>query len=126
MERRDAEQKSKQKLYADNKSHARESSLSPGMVVFVKQPKQNKFSMPFDPNPFVVKEKNLKTVTRNSSQFKVIPPELLNPERNQEKQGNETQTENPPSIANPNQDEITESLRRSNRQRFTDYVTTIN
>jgi hypothetical protein len=140
MERRDAEQKSKQKLYADNKSRARESSLSPGMVVLVKQPKQNKLSTPFDPNPFVVKEKkgtmvtacnDLKTVTRNSSQFKVIPPELLNPERNQEKQGKEAQTENPPSIANPNQDEITESLRRSNRQRrqperFTDYVTTIN
>ncbi|CAB4040073.1 Hypothetical predicted protein [Paramuricea clavata] len=139
MERRDAEQKSKQKLYADNKSRARESSLSPGMVVLVKQPKQNKLSTPFDPNPFVVKEKkgtmviasnDLKTVTRNSSQFKVIPPEL-NPERNQEKQGNEAQTENPPSVANPNQDEITESLRRSNRQRrqparFTDYVTTIN
>ena len=40
------------------------------------------------------------------------------------------ENEVPPPIANPSQDEATESLRRSNRQRrppakFTDYVTTI-
>ena len=96
MERRDAEQKLKTKLHADNKSRARESSLSPGMVVLMKQPKQNKLSTPFDPNPFVVREKketmvtasnDFKTVTRNSSQFNVIPPEMLNPGRNQEQQG---------------------------------------
>ena len=135
MKRRDAEQKSKMKLYADNKSRAREGSLNPGMVVLMRQPQQNKLSTPFDPNPFVVKEKkgtmvtvsnDYKTVTRNSSHFKVISPELLNPERNQKRQENEV----PPPIANPSQDEATESLRRSNRQRrppakFTDYVTTI-
>ena len=91
MERRDAEQKLKTKLHADNKSRARESSLSPGMVVLMKQPKQNKLSTSFDPNPLVVREKkgtmvtasnDFKTVTRNSSQFKVIPPEMLNPGKN--------------------------------------------
>ena len=56
MERRDAEQKLKIKLYADNKSRARESSFSPGMVVLMKQPQQNQLSTPFDPNSFVVRE----------------------------------------------------------------------
>ena len=91
MERRDAEQKLKTKLHANNKSRARQSLLSPGMVVLMKQPKQSKLSTPFDPNPFVVREKkgtivtasnDFKTATRNSSQFKVIPPEMLNPGRN--------------------------------------------
>jgi hypothetical protein len=135
MKRRDAEQKSKMKLYADKISRARERSLQPGMVVLMKQPRQNKLSTPFDPNPFVVKEKkgtmvtvsnDCKTVTRNSSQFKIVSPELLNHERKQERQENEV----PPSITNSSQDEAMESLRRSNRQRrppakFMDYVTTI-
>jgi hypothetical protein len=59
MERRGAEQKLKMKLYADNKSRARESSLNPRMVVLIKQPKRNKLSKPFDPNPLLVKEKKL-------------------------------------------------------------------
>ena len=108
------------------------------MVVLMKQPKQNKLSTPFDPNLFVVREKgtmvtasnDFKTVTRNLTQFKVIPPEMLNPGRNQE-QGNKVQADNPPSIGDPRQGEVAKSLRRSNRQRepptrFTDYVTTIN
>ena len=137
MERRDAEQKSKMKLYADSKSRARESSLKPGMVVLMKQHKQNKLSTPFDPTPFVIKEKkgtmvtasnDFKTVTRNSSQFKAISPELLNTESNQENQGSKVQLENPPPI--PDSSQGTEPLRRSNRQRrlpsrFTDYVTNI-
>ena len=144
MERRDAEQKSKMKLHADNKSRARESSLSHGMVVLMKQPKQNKLSTPFDPNPFVVKEKKgtmvtasneFKTVTQNSSQFKVVPSELFNEERNHEAEGerqeNEAAAENHPSTTDPNQSEMSRLLRRSNRQRrpparLNDYVTAIN
>jgi hypothetical protein len=57
----------------------------------------------------VIASNDFKTVTRNSSQFKVIPQELLNPERNQETQEDGEETEN--------QDEMAESLRRSNRQR---------
>ena len=144
MKRRNAEQKSKMKLRADNKSRARESSLSPGMVVLMKQPKQNKLSTSFDPNPFVAKEKKgtmitasneFKTITRNSSQFKVVPSELFNEERNHEAEGerqeNEAAAANHPSTTDPNQSEMSRLLRRSNRQRrpparLNDYVTAIN
>lgn len=85
MERRNAEHKLKMKLYADNKSRARESMISPGMVVLVKQPKQNKLCTPFDPNPLVKEKKGTmvtasndsKAVMRNFSQFEVVPPKLV-------------------------------------------------
>ena len=44
----------------------------------------------------MVKASNdFKTVTRNSSQFKAISPELLNTESNQENQGSEALLESP-------------------------------
>ncbi|CAB4026888.1 Hypothetical predicted protein [Paramuricea clavata] len=66
---------------ADNRRGARESCIKPGDTVLLKQPKENKFSAPYNPKPFVVEKKkgtmvtaknDSKVVTRNSSQFKVI------------------------------------------------------
>ena len=150
MKFRDAVQKSKMKAYADNKAHAREKSMNPGTVVLMKQPKANKLSTPFNPNPLVVKEKKgtmvtvrdgSKMVTRNSSQFKVIPKVLMKFEK---KEGEEEEIEftkelptsaaEPIPVANPIQDQIhspTEfelpPLRGSTRQkkppvRLSDYV----
>jgi hypothetical protein len=56
----------------------------------------------------VIASNNFKTVTRNSSQFKVIPQELLNPERNQYTKEDGAETEN------------------QNEKMFTDYFTAIN
>lgn len=86
MQQRDKHQKEKMKSYADSKARAQESSIKPGQVVLLRQRKQNKFSTPFNPKPLLVKEKKgsmvtasngAKTVTRNSSLFKVIPDTLM-------------------------------------------------
>lgn len=73
------------KGYADLKAHAQEREIKPGEVVLIRQPKQNKLSTPYNPKPFIVEEQKgtmvtarngSQTVTRNSSQFKVIPKHL--------------------------------------------------
>jgi len=85
MAERDAEQKSKIKAYADSKLGTRPSNIKPGDTVLVKQKKKNKLSTPFNPEPLVVEEKKgsmvtasdgFKSITRNSSMFKIIPKEL--------------------------------------------------
>ena len=136
----DADKKLKMKIYADAKAHARETSIKPGEVVLMRQPKCNKLSTPYNPKPFVVEAKKgtmvtvsngPKTITRNSSQFKVIPKHLMKFEEDEEEE-EETAT-NPteptePMPAEPAQDlPETTPLRRSNRQikppvRFSDYV----
>ena len=77
----DARKKEQMRSYADNRRGAKESCIKPGDTVLFKQPKENKFNAPCNPQPFVVeKEKGTmvtakndsKVVTRNSSQFKVI------------------------------------------------------
>ena len=125
----DADEKIKMKIYADAKSHARETSIKPGEVVLMRQPKCNKLSTPYNPKPFVVEAKKgtmvtvsngPKTITRNSSQFKVIPKHLMKFEEDEEEE-EETAT-NPteptePMPAEPAQDlPETTPLRRSNRQ----------
>ena len=136
----DADKKLKMKIYADARAHARETSIKPGEVVLMRQPKRNKLSTPYNPKPFVVEAKKgtmvtvsngSKTITRNSSQFKVIPKHLMKFEEDEEEE-EETAT-NPteltePTPAAPAQDlPETTPLRRSNRQikppvRFSDYV----
>ncbi|CAB4026127.1 PREDICTED: uncharacterized protein K02A2.6-like [Paramuricea clavata] len=77
----DARKKEQMKSCADNRRGAKESCIKPGDTVLLKQPKENKFSAPYNPQPFVVEKKkgtmvtaknDSKVVTRNSSQFKVI------------------------------------------------------
>lgn len=47
----------------------------------MKQPKQKKLSTPYNPKPFVVindhSEQRSETVTRNSSNFKVVPKHFM-------------------------------------------------
>ncbi|KAK3752456.1 hypothetical protein QZH41_007498 [Actinostola sp. cb2023] len=78
----DAKRKEQMKEYADRHNHARASDLKVGDKVLVKQPKKNKMSTPFKPEPLEVKEKKGSmitahnaeyTVTRNTSFFKKIP-----------------------------------------------------
>jgi len=77
----DAWQKERIKSCADNSRSAKENCIKPGDTVLLKQPKANKFSAPYNPQPFVVEKRkgtmitaknDSQTVTRNSSQFKVI------------------------------------------------------
>ena len=135
MAERDAEQKSKIKAYADLKLGTKSSGIKPGDTVLVRQPKKNKLSSPYSPEPLVVEERKgsmvtasdgLKSITRNSSMFKIIPKNLTAEGDRREQEELEDfpaeQAENPdPPGAND------DFLRRSQRQRrpparLADYV----
>ena len=81
----DAKKKNRIKDAAGEKTYAREHSIKPGDTVLVRQQKQNKLSTPFNPKPFIVKEKKgtiitalngSERITRNSFQFKIISNKL--------------------------------------------------
>ena len=134
MAERDAEQKSKIKAYAESKLGTKPSDIKPGDTVLVRQPKKNKLSTPFNPEPLVVEEKKgsmvtasdgFKSITRNSSMFKVISPNLKAEDRREQEELEDfpaEQAEDPdPPGANDG------SLRRSQRQRrpparLSDYI----
>ena len=89
------------KIYADQNGNAQERKNTTGEVVLMKQHKQNKFSTPYNPKPFLVQEmkgsmitasNGSDTVTRNSSHFKVVPKQLL-----QDHSG-KNEVENPTSV----------------------------
>ena len=138
--KRDAMQKQKMKISADNKANAQKRNITPGDIVLMRQPKRNKFSTPYNPKPFVVEEKKgsmvtvrneSQTVTRNSSQFKVIPKHRV---QSQDSVGRKDVSETPKTVertpvvqANPAEPKENTPLRRSQRQikppvRFSDYV----
>eukprot|EP00745_Piridium_sociabile_P006435 TRINITY_DN141632_c1_g1_i4.p1 TRINITY_DN141632_c1_g1~~TRINITY_DN141632_c1_g1_i4.p1 ORF type:complete len:235 (-),score=45.01 TRINITY_DN141632_c1_g1_i4:89-793(-) len=83
----DASSKAKMKNYANARRHTAPSPITPGDSVLVKQPKANKLTPPYNPEPFVVKKKHGSQVTaqrgtrlivRNSSFFKRVqnvPPD---------------------------------------------------
>ena len=143
MAERDAEQKSKIKAYADSKLGTKPSDIKPGDTVLVRQPKKNKLSTPFNPEPLVVEEKKgsmvtasdgFKSITRNSSMFKIIPKNLK-AEGDRREQEDFHEEDFPAEQAEvPTQDEDPKppgtndgGLRRSQRQRrpparLTDYV----
>ena len=90
------------KIYADQNGNAQERKNTTGEVVLMKQHKQNKFSTPHNPKPFLEQEtkgsmitasNGSDTVTRNSSHFKVVPKQLL-----QDHSG-KNDVENPTSVA---------------------------
>ena len=75
----DKKRKEKMKRYADNKCHAKTFEIKLGDTVLVKQPKKNKFTTTFDPNPLTVvpvkgsmiSAQGARTrITRNVSHFK--------------------------------------------------------
>ena len=81
----DATRKEKMKEYADKCSNAKSTDLSVGDKVLIKQPKQNKMSTPFKPEPLQITHKKgsmitaqngERTVTRNSSFFKKLPSNI--------------------------------------------------
>lgn len=83
---RDTKIKLKNKQYADKKRKARPSNLKSGDAVLVRQPKKNKLTTPFNPNPGVIIEKKGsmvtvkhgdRTLTRDASHFKPIPRKIV-------------------------------------------------
>ena len=85
MAERDAEQNSRIKAYSDSKLGTKPNNIKPGDTVLVRQTRKNKLSTPFNPEPLVVEEKKgsmvtasdgFKSITRNSSIFKIVPKDL--------------------------------------------------
>lgn len=145
----DAKRKTEMKEYADRCSHAKNTDLSVGDKVFLKQPKQNKMSTPFKPEPLEIKDKEgsmitaqnaERTVTRNASFFKKLPssvPVQLTPSNEEEKFTPSIETAEAADVAEgyheadeavEDEPEAPPALRRSERTRrvpehFKDYVT---
>lgn len=88
-EARQKQQDSKiqRKAYHDNRSHAKEPNINIGDTVLIKQRKQNKLTPQFEPQPYIVTEKNETMITakspynqeektRNASHMKSIPSNI--------------------------------------------------
>ena len=78
-------QRAKAKQYADNRRHARSSTIRIGDLVLVKQQRHNKLATNFSPEPYtviaikgskVVAKNKDHQITRNSSFFRKIPKEM--------------------------------------------------
>ena len=83
--KKDSAAKQKMKYYADKYSHCKSHKFSVGDLVLPRQPKVNKFSTPFQAEPFRITEVKGsmitatfkdQTVTRNASHFKLLPPDI--------------------------------------------------
>ena len=81
----DTKSKERTKEYADKRSHAKSTDLNIGDKVVIKQPKKDKMSSPFNPEPLEIKDRKGNmitaqneehTVTRNSSFFKKLPSDV--------------------------------------------------
>ena len=59
-----ARKKEQMKCCADNIRGAKESSIKPGDTVLLKQPKENKFSTPYNPEPFIVEKRKRTMITQ--------------------------------------------------------------
>ena len=75
MRDRDSGMKAKAKVYADKKRNAKESDISPGDKVLVKQERQNKLSTPFAPEPD-------KVVTKTGNGVVIESPDGVQLKRN--------------------------------------------
>ena len=81
---RDALAKDRMKRAADKRNNAKHHDITRGDVVLIKQPKLNKLSTPYLPKPLRVQQNkgtmvtvarpDGSTITRNASQFKLLPP----------------------------------------------------
>lgn len=68
LAQRDAMQKQKMKISADQRENAQVRNITPGETIVMKQPKQNKLSTLYNPKPFVVEETTGSIITvRNGS-----------------------------------------------------------
>ena len=82
IDNHDALEKSKMKRNADDRRGAKDSKLSVGDIVLVRQPHKNKLSAPFDSRPLkitarkgnmVTARRGRYTITRNIAHFKSVP-----------------------------------------------------
>ena len=83
IKQNDLSQKNNMKLYADTRLKAKEKDIVVGDTVLVRQPKQNKLTPYYSPDPYTVIQKkgrmvivkrNNHQLCRNTSQVKKIPP----------------------------------------------------
>ena len=109
------------KIYADRRDNAQERNITPGEIVLIKQPKQNKLSTPYNPKTFVEeKTKGAIITVRNGSVVQdsgVIENVIETPPTD-----DKTQVE----LLNSDEPRKNNPLRRSQRQlkpfvRFSDY-----
>ena len=63
MKTRDQLEKGKMKSYADNRRNTRNSNIQVGDTVLIKQQRRNKFTTPFNANPYQVISKNGTMIT---------------------------------------------------------------
>ena len=94
---RDDMRKTVMKDVADQRNHAQECGIKENDIVLVKQPRSNKLTTPFNPNPYrvtdrkgsmITAENDAGRITRNSSFFKKVEGmrELPNIEPNEEEE----------------------------------------
>ena len=106
-ERKDQRLKEYMKELADERKGARESNLSIGENVLVKQDKVDKFTPPYDSKPYKIKskkgsmitaERSDKRITRNASHFKRITEQCAKASKSQDfiEEENEIEIENEP------------------------------
>ena len=83
---KDSGKKRKMKEYADQRRHSKTSQVKVGDIVLIRQPKTNKLSTPFNPQPYkvVARKESMVTAergshkdTRNDSFFKKIEATLI-------------------------------------------------
>jgi hypothetical protein len=141
LRERDTKKKGEMKEYADKHNHAKEANLDVGDKVLLKQPKQNKLSTPFKPEPYEIQEKKGSmvtaqnenhTVTRNASFFKKLPSSTKIAQREEEEEESQCNPNNPEQQSQENEStDDTQApqhtLRRSARTtmvptHFKDYV----
>ena len=142
----DTERKRKIKDYADDKRHTKVSDLKVGDSVLVRQPRENKLTTPFNPEPLEITQKkgtmvtarnSRKSITRNSSFFKKVPfqdnvHETPEPELEIEELSNELNPDTPvltevAEVETPTSRTTPVAVRRSSRvcqapARHKDYV----
>ena len=124
VKRKDDKAKAKMKVHADARFEAKPSKVDVGDLVLVRQRKQNKLSMRFDPPPFRVTSKrgtmvtarrNDKYITRNTSHFKLVDPAIKEMTDDEEEDDDEsTDGEQGTSVEGR---VLTRDLRRSERGR---------
>ena len=126
VKRKDDRAKAKMKVHADARFKAKTSRIDVGDLVLVRQRKQNKLSMRFDPSPFRVTSKrgtmitarrNGKYITCNTSHFKLIDSEIKEMTDEEEQEDDDdcesTNGERDASVEGPG----TRNVRRSERGR---------
>ena len=103
IDNRDALEKSKMKRNADDRRGAKDSKLSVGDIVLVRQPHKNKLSAPFDSRPLkitarkgnmVTARRGRYTITRNIAHFKYVPLVAFRDGADDQRENDDDQREN--------------------------------